>query len=40
MKRKRFLEARISGVLKTAELGGKKQDLYRKHGSIEPTFYR
>ena len=33
MKRKRFSEAQIIGVLKEAEAGIKKQDLCRKHGS-------
>ena len=32
MKRKRFSEAQIIGVLKEAEAGVKKQELCRKHG--------
>ncbi|MDE0486415.1 MAG: transposase [Nitrospira sp.] len=40
MKRKRFSEAQISGVLKDAEAGVKKQDLCRKPGITEQTFYR
>ena len=40
MKRKRFNEAQIIGVLQEAEAGGKKQDLCRKYGITEQTFYR
>ena len=40
MKRKRFSEAQIIGVLQEAEAGVKKQDLCRKHGLTEQTFYR
>ena len=40
MKRKRFSEAQIIGVLKEAEAGVKKQELCRKHGITEQTFYR
>ena len=40
MKRKRFSEAQIIGVLQEAEAGVKKQDLCRKHGITEQTFYR
>ena len=40
MKRKRFSEAQIIGVLKEAEVGVKKQELCRKHGITEQTFYR
>ena len=35
MKRKRFSEAQIIGVLKEAEVGVKKQELCRKHGITE-----
>lgn len=39
MKRKRFTEEQIIGVLKEHELGAKTADLCRKHGIIEATFY-
>ena len=39
MKRKRFTEEQIIGVLKEHELGGKTADLCRKHGISEATFY-
>jgi putative transposase len=39
MKRKRFTEAQIIGVLKEHELGAKTADLCRKHGISEATFY-
>ena len=38
MKRKRFTEEQIIGVLKEHELGGKTADLCRKHGISEATF--
>ena len=38
MKRKRFNEAQIIGVLREAEAGVKKQDLCRKYGITEQTF--
>jgi putative transposase len=40
MKRKRFTEEQIIAVLKESEAGAKNQDLCRKHGITEPTFYR
>ena len=40
MKRKRFSEVQIIGILKEAEAGGKKQDLYRKHGSTFSSHLR
>ena len=40
MKRKRFTEEQIIEILKEAEAGAKKQDLCRKHGISEHTFYR
>ena len=40
MKRKRFSEEQIIGVLKEAEAGIKNQDICRKHGITEQTFYR
>jgi putative transposase len=39
MKRKRFTEEQIIGVLKEHELGAKTADLCRKYGISEPTFY-
>jgi putative transposase len=40
MKRKRFSEEQIIGVLKEAEAGLAVQDLVRKYGVSEQTFYR
>jgi putative transposase len=39
MKRKRFTEEQIIGVLREHELGAKTGDLCRKHGISEATFY-
>jgi len=39
MKRKRFTEEQIIGILKEADAGVKNQDLCRKHGISEQTFY-
>ncbi len=39
MKRKRFSEEQIIGVLKEHEAGMKTADLCRKHGISEATFY-
>ena len=39
MKRKRFSEEQIIGVLKEHEAGAKTGDLCRKHGISEATFY-
>ena len=39
MKRKRFSEDQIIGVLKEHELGAKTADLCRKHGISEATFH-
>ena len=39
MKRSRFGEEQIIGVLKEHELGAKTADLCRKHGISEATFY-
>ena len=39
MKRKRFTEEQIIGVLKEHELGAKIVDLCRKHGISEATLY-
>ena len=39
MKRIRFTEEQIIGILKEHELGAKTADLCRKHGISEATFY-
>jgi putative transposase len=39
MKRKRFSEEQIIGVLKEAEAGMKTADLARRHGISEATIY-
>ncbi len=40
MKRKRFTEEQIIGVLKAHELGAKTADVCRKHRISEATFYK
>jgi putative transposase len=40
MKKKRFSEEQIIGVLKEAESGIGVEDLLRKHGISQGTFYR
>lgn len=39
MKRKRFTEEQIIGVLKENEAGAKVEDLCRRHGISSATFY-
>ena len=39
MKRKRFTEEQIIGIVKEHALGAKVADLCRKHGISEATFY-
>ena len=40
MKRSRFSEEQIIGILKEAEAGRAIDDLVREHGIAEGTFYR
>ncbi len=39
MKRKRFSEEQIIGILKEAEAGAVVTELCRKHGMSSPTYY-
>jgi putative transposase len=39
MKRARFTEEQIIGILREQEAGGKVADLARKHGVSDATFY-
>lgn len=39
MKRKRFTEEQIMGILREQEAGAKTADLARKHGVSEATLY-
>ena len=40
LKRERFCEEQIIGILKESEAGGKNQRICGKHGISESTFYR
>ena len=40
MKRKRFTEEQIIGILKEHELGAKTAEVCRKHGISSATFYK
>ncbi len=40
MKRKRFTEEQIIGVLREHEAGGTAKEICRHHGISEQTFYR
>ena len=40
MKRKRFTDEQIIGILNEQELGAKTGDLCRKHGISDATFYK
>lgn len=40
MKRKRYTEEQIIGILKAHEAGAKVTDLVRQHGISEQSFYR
>jgi len=39
MKKSRFSEAQIVGILKEVELGAKVGETCRKYGVSEPTYY-
>ena len=40
MKKSRFSEAQIVGILKEVELGAKVSDTCRKHGISDATYYK
>ena len=39
MKKSRFSESQIVGILKEVEMGAKVAETCRKHGVSEPTYY-
>ena len=40
MKKSRFSEAQIVGILKEVEMGAKVAETHRKHGVSEATYYK
>ena len=40
MARKRFTSEQIVAILREAERGGKRQNLFKKHNISEQTYYR
>ena len=40
MKKSKFSESQIVGILKEVELGAKVGETCRKHGISEPTYYK
>ena len=40
VKKSRFSEAQIVGILKEVEMGAKVAETCRKHGVSEPTYYK
>lgn len=40
MKRRRFSEEQITGILKAADAGGNSREACREHDITEQTFYR
>lgn len=40
MKKSRFTEQQIVGILKESDVGAKTSDLCRKHGVSSATFYK